>query len=277
MKRDIKIENKNFLTENIFIDKRLCDEDYPLHFHEFYEVEYIYSGAGRVYINNDVYDISGGNTIFMMPNDLERVEVIEPMILLNINFPKNTIQPTLQHFLSESTVTSAIPEAFFDAIFNENKLNSPFDSLYMENIINCILIHIIRNTQLKSNPSLQKNSKKNKLEISQIVASYIRENFRDEISLEILAKKFNYSQNHLSKNFCELFGKTITEYTRDFRLANSLNLLINTDKSVTDICFEVGFSSFSNFLRLFKKKYHTSPGQLRKKGIDEITEIISKQ
>ena len=56
-------------------------------------------------------------------------------------------------------------------------------------------------------------------------------------------------------------GITISAYINQLRLKKSSEMLIFTDKSITEICFECGFRNLSYFLRNFKSKYKISPKQ----------------
>ena len=54
-------------------------------------------------------------------------------------------------------------------------------------------------------------------------------------------------------------GKTLRDFVEDVRLEIAVNLLINTDKTLTEIAYECGFSSQSYFSYAFKKKMNVTP------------------
>ena len=68
--------------------------------------------------------------------------------------------------------------------------------------------------------------------------------------------------------FCYIFKlltqKTFTEYVSDLRIKKSLELLQNTDMSITRICYEVGFNDVTHFCRVFKKSVGLSAKKYRK-------------
>jgi transcriptional regulator GlxA family with amidase domain len=59
-------------------------------------------------------------------------------------------------------------------------------------------------------------------------------------------------------------GITINEYLTQTRLNYATKLLSFSDLPITEICYACGFTSFTNFSRAFKNKYHQSPSAYRK-------------
>ena len=59
-------------------------------------------------------------------------------------------------------------------------------------------------------------------------------------------------------------NKSFTEYVNGIRISESERLLVTTNKSITDIALDVGFSTTSYFIERFKKQIHLTPKQFRK-------------
>jgi AraC family cel operon transcriptional repressor len=74
----------------------------------------------------------------------------------------------------------------------------------------------------------------------------------------------NYDKKYLCHVFKKYMGVTMTDYLNDIRLNYALELLNNTNKTISNIAQHLGFSSVSYFNVIFKKKYGTSPKELRK-------------
>lgn len=83
--------------------------------------------------------------------------------------------------------------------------------------------------------------------IIQEVATYIYEHYADNLSLENVAEKFNLSRSYLSKKFKTATGFGFKEYIINVRIQNACRLLLETNRSITDIAFECGFND-SNYL-----------------------------
>jgi len=97
------------------------------------------------------------------------------------------------------------------------------------------------------------------------IALYVKENYREALSLEKAAKMAGMDRYKFCKAFKERFGKGYISYLNRIRLEKAAELLENFDLNVTDISNFIGFGCIDHFIRIFKKKYGVSPGEYRKK------------
>ena len=74
----------------------------------------------------------------------------------------------------------------------------------------------------------------------------------------------NYSQSHLSRLVKRYFGMTLKQYINELRLQRAYNWIVLTQKPVEEISEELGFSSHSHFCKIFKARFHMTPGALRR-------------
>lgn len=80
-----------------------------------------------------------------------------------------------------------------------------------------------------------------------------------------VSQRAGYSKWHFQKLFQEVTGFSIAAYIRMRRITHAEYLLSQTELSVLEIYIEMGFSSRVSFTRNFKKSYHVSPIEYRKK------------
>ena len=73
-----------------------------------------------------------------------------------------------------------------------------------------------------------------------------------------------YSSAHLNRLFREHFDMTPYEYLHRYKFRYARNLLQNSDMSVSEIAYEVGYSNLSHFFSGFKKYYGITPGECRR-------------
>jgi two-component system response regulator YesN len=92
---------------------------------------------------------------------------------------------------------------------------------------------------------------------------YIEANYRDQISLEEVAKAAHLSASRLAHLFKEQIGMTIIDYLTDVRIKHAKRLLLATNKNCTEICFESGYNNQSYFIRIFKAAVGLTPLQFR--------------
>ncbi len=92
---------------------------------------------------------------------------------------------------------------------------------------------------------------------------YIEENFHKDISLDDISRKLNISPYYFSKLFKEETGENYVEYVTERRMNQAKNLLKNADKSIKEICAEVGYSDPNYFSRIFKKYQGVTPTEYK--------------
>ncbi|AET68470.1 DNA-binding domain-containing protein, AraC-type [Desulfosporosinus orientis DSM 765] len=95
---------------------------------------------------------------------------------------------------------------------------------------------------------------------------YIETHTTEEISIETLAGIAGLSPYYFQRLFKRLVKKTVFEYVRLRRLAQSAQAL-KDNKRIADVAAEYGFSSHANFTRAFKEAYNITPEEYRRKSI----------
>ena len=96
---------------------------------------------------------------------------------------------------------------------------------------------------------------------------FIDDHLDDSIHLSEVASEVNISPYHFCRKFKESTGMTLTHYVAHRRIEQVKEALQNTDRSVTDIAFHVGFQSLSQFNRTFRKIVGLSPTAFKRPKI----------
>jgi AraC-like DNA-binding protein len=91
------------------------------------------------------------------------------------------------------------------------------------------------------------------------------ENFDKHITIPLLARQAGINEAKLKEGFKELFGHSIHAYLLQLRLEKAKQLLQNSDLSVTDITYHIGYSHVTHFTTMFKKETKLTPTEWRKK------------
>ncbi|WP_026614652.1 helix-turn-helix domain-containing protein [Ensifer aridi] len=91
--------------------------------------------------------------------------------------------------------------------------------------------------------------------------------YRDmDLNLDRLARKAGIPTRQISAAINRTTAKNVSQYVNEFRIAEACRLLAETEKSVTEIMFEVGFQTKSNFNREFRRVTDMAPLQWREKN-----------
>src|SRR5678815_1734045 len=87
--------------------------------------------------------------------------------------------------------------------------------------------------------------------------------YAEPLNVRAVAAVANLSEAHFSRSFRATFGETPHRYLQRRRVERSMFLLRETDRSITDICLDVGFSSLGTFSRTFREIVGETPSGYR--------------
>ena len=95
------------------------------------------------------------------------------------------------------------------------------------------------------------------------VRDRIDREYAQPLDVEALARGIHVSAGHLSRQFKQTYGESPYAYLMTRRIERAMALLRRGDISVTDVCFEVGFSSLGTFSTRFSELVGVPPSAYR--------------
>ncbi|PYI56208.1 helix-turn-helix domain-containing protein [Paenibacillus flagellatus] len=90
-------------------------------------------------------------------------------------------------------------------------------------------------------------------------------NMREPVRIDELARAVGLSPSRLSHLFKETTGSSVVETLNAMRLRQAALLLEHTDRTASEVAFDVGFRNYNHFLNQFRKRYGVGPGSYRKR------------
>jgi AraC-like DNA-binding protein len=93
----------------------------------------------------------------------------------------------------------------------------------------------------------------------------LRDVSQTAMTIDGIARTIGISRAHFIRQFEALFGVTPHQYRIDARLDLACDLLARGDRSVTDVCLDVGFSSLGSFSSLFARRIGEAPSVYRRR------------
>ena len=245
---------------------------------------YCKRGRGRLTVEQKEYRVSHG-VLVLIPSGYAYSylpDKNDPMEFLALNFDYDSrsshitvpIPPVRAELFDKSCVIS---QTFFQdtPIFNKplvlDKMNIVESELERINTeyakkeflfeIRCsnLLHSIITRIVLRS---MHETSNRGEI-LAERIIEYIRKNYNNEITLDLLGEVFGYHPNYLNAIFSRHTGKPIYSYLLDLRIGEAINLLENTRASVSEVACAVGFCDSSHFSKIFKKKTGHAPSDFR--------------
>ncbi len=246
--------------------KHTLQNCYPLHWHDFFELEFVLSGTGTQTLNGVVYPMRPGTAYFLSPADFHAIAVDGKMEVLNIMMHEDLVPEALKQksLFEKENLLFYLPEpAFAQAkalgglLVLECEAKLDFYGEAVSHLLHTLFLTVLRCTNTKpvvhaSTPPLAS------------AVSYLHIHFRENPSLLETARAVHVNPNYLSGLFSKELGQTYTAYRNGLKLACAKRLLRTSALSVTEICFAAGFLSLSHFLKTFQKAYGTSPANYRR-------------
>jgi len=129
--------------------------------------------------------------------------------------------------------------------------------------------HISRLESIKALPALAQ-------QLSGVIA-YLHDNYNKSLTLGELAAQVPLSEAQFCRSFKQLTGMPPFQYLIRYRILQSCNELISTNKKVTDIAISNGFNNISYYNRAFLQLMNMTPSEYRKKHIASSSVQSSKK
>jgi AraC family transcriptional regulator, transcriptional activator of the genes for pyochelin and ferripyochelin receptors len=91
---------------------------------------------------------------------------------------------------------------------------------------------------------------------------YLVQNYANPNSLATISKITGLNEFKLKQGFKLLFNSSVIDFLINYRLEKAHELLLNTQKTISEVAYETGYTSAAYFGKAFKKKYGYNPGNL---------------
>ncbi|MGD8189542.1 GH39 family glycosyl hydrolase [Brevibacillus ginsengisoli] len=263
------IEYQSGLPINIFVHRV---HEVELHWHNEIEVIFVLKGSLSIMVGPNHYLLKEKDLILINRNEVHSTyKTGEDNILLAFQ-----INPKFSHsyYPDLGKLTFDVKSFLFDEMHQErfDKIRHYLAQLmWVMNkkgegylfqlviIVNSLLLHLIKyfNPIIVDDVKV-KNHKKNLERLDRII-KYVDENYAQKISLQQISNQEYLSVYYLSHFFKDHVGVPFQEYVIQKRLETSVDLLLHSDQTITDIAASCGFSDIKLFYKHFKKKYKCKP------------------
>lgn len=249
--------------------RKLQKFDSTIHFHEYFEIEFIFDGSAIHYLNGNSIPVKRGYFNLVTPRDFHTYHLSESerIKLFNIAFTRNNISEdilsillknpiTLQGTLDEDTTMDL--EHLFTLLFKE--FQRPSDNF---NFIQRSLLESIITIALDHIPQDDESNIKNSKTINNLLFHIEKEFLNPSLSLVNIADTLKITQNYLGKLIRDYTGLSFNQYVNQKRLKYAANLLKNDSITIQEASENSGFSSTSYFIKLFKSEYGMTPNEYK--------------
>lgn len=248
----------------------------PLHYHNEFELLVATKGKILVQTEGETYLLSEGDGLFINSGLLHTISTTEEphgepgFIAVVFDYSAlcwdqdavytNYVQPLLNGSLEPEPRLHPEACAAVHAICDIHETGSYGGELYIKHCLFHIFYLLLREAK-----TVKLSTQSTKSTIIKTVLDYIKQNYREPITLEQLAKQAHVSREYLCRLFHRLSGSSLIEYLNRYRIRQSTFLLLQTDNSISDIALSCGFSHSSYFGKLFLEYMGDTPTNYRKK------------
>ena len=256
--------------------------EFPMHSHGFDELVIILKGTAMHIIDEQEFPVKVGDVFVIEQNRAHQYQQMHGLALANILFDPEalamsqwdiralpgfhalfSLEPAFraQHnFKSRLQLSDAqlnqINEKIHD-LTRETEQRNPGYRIMARGLFMQLAVTLSR--AYSSTPSEESIDL---LRIGDAIA-HIETHYAEKLTLDELARKSHLSQRHFSRVFQECIGHSPIEHLMHVRCQKAAELLKGTDRTITDIAFDCGFSDSNYFTRCFRRTMNQTPRQYR--------------
>ncbi len=264
-----------------FISRKLpLKSNDNVHSHKNFELNFIESGSGRRIVGDHISRFEAGDLVLMGPNlphcwEVQEEKNAAPSFCIVTHFSEDIMSSDFFKIPELEKVVVLLKQSKRGLRFkmeNDNQIRHILEKMtqleglayYIEMLKVFHLLLQIKEREKLSNPMDHTAIFNRNLEKVNKVYAYVFQNIHEGVKLEEAAALLNMAPS----SFCRFFKKktdlTFMEYVKRVRVGMAAKLLAETDKQITQICFESGYNNLANFNHYFKSIMAKTPSAYRK-------------
>lgn len=238
-------------------------------------IEFIFLISGKIdiYIEGEVYNLKEGDLFLINKNKAYRL--VRPDrkegLILKFSIGKDCYNESLggldktifdsSDFFYSGEKLDFLKYSIASMIYELDLQEKAYEFRVLSSL-NLFISYLLENFQYSLDEKLALENKSNRERLESIV-SYIHQNYDRRIGLKEMADKLHLSYYYLSHFIKDSMGISFKRYVDFIRVGKSLDKLIDSEKTISEIAYEVGFPNPSSYSKSFKNLYDFSPGEYR--------------
>lgn len=263
-----------------FIDAREGKSSVAMaHVHRHFELLYCLKGGYELTVDRQVFALAEGDIALIHPMEPHQTRTMQEgeNAYLVLKFTPESLYSAVQPFHEQKYIfpylhlsglhsdvyttdqlrDSGLPE-LLTRILKERKQEEYGYEIAVRAYVSQVLLWFLR----KRRHDLTMVDER-ALERLQAALHYIREHLDEELHIGVVARELGMGVSTFSRFFSQTTGKSFPAYVRSMRLSRAAELLAGSERSVTDIAVETGFSTASYLILCFRSQYSMTPARFR--------------
>ncbi len=259
-------------------------EQLECHWHDEMELFKVLKGTARVQCGNEYFEVCTGEMVFFNGGELHAAQPLDGTVM---GYDAVVFSPEIlcsgQEDIGRVKYVSPVLEGrlridrvIHGADAREVKMLERFDeavelmrsrpAAYELRVRGCLLDLF---GSLCEGSTAERTSSSGPAQGIKAAIEYIRENYRQPITLEQLAEVSHMSEGHFCRLFKKYTFKTPVQYINSLRLTTAADLLLESSRKEIDVAMDVGFNSLSYFIDMFKQSMGCTPTEFRRNNRPE--------
>lgn len=274
--------NDAFPFSFAYKNTKSSQSELPDHFHDWYEIVYVYRGKGTFFIDHTFYEMKQGDLFLIPGNTIHRAtpDIETPVTSTAIYFSPSIVQtPNLGDsfsYLHCFEQAAAHHNYKFETLLSQRQnLDSGLESIQYEFkhpnlghrqaiLLQLLQLLLFLNRDLGSGTKPSTGDSIAPPMWMREILLYIDQHFCEDIGLKTLSKQASVTPAHFSRVFKQLIGMNITAYIMTKRIIRAKQLLSENDLNISIIAEMCGFESLPHFHAMFKRVLGMTPAAARK-------------
>lgn len=252
--------------------------EYPLHYHDEYELILMTSGTGMEYIGNAVRKFRKGD-LTLIGKGVPHVHICDSMTDATVQtestceilyFPSSLFPADMETVEEYRLIHQLLQKSrggirFGDAalkkgIYGLMKKIRKTDGVKRVQLLLSILDRLASSSDISPvSPLPVLPEKEGFADTVTRIQTYLKKTFREPVSLHAIAREIGMNPNAMCRHFRRETGNTVFQYLARIRIDNACRLLIETGWPVSRIAWESGYANLSHFNRQFRQMTGHTP------------------
>lgn len=252
-------------------------KNYPIHWHYAIEIIYVLKGTLDIFINSTKYPVHEGQIEIINVDEVHHLQGradnevlifhIDPYFferyyadIENMFFYTDTSSANSQTSDEYDELRTYLARVLCETVQRQENYDEEIEHSLVD-----LLYHLLNNFNYLVHEKEELKEDINLFQRYHSILKYISNNYSSNITLQDIAEKEFLSPQYLSHEIKYASGYSFTDLINITRVEESAKLLLSTDKTISEISEEVGFSHTRYFNKNFKIQYKMTPLQFRKK------------
>ncbi|NKB76704.1 MAG: helix-turn-helix domain-containing protein [Gammaproteobacteria bacterium] len=250
------------------------------HYHEEYELHLIVKTSGKLFVGDYIGQFKPGNLVITgprLPHNWISTDMLEPGVEIRdrvILFPDKPIRHASKVLPELGETMPLLDRARYGVEFyGMGELAGKYMdrikgstglirfSIFLQ-LLSTLAVH--QDYQLLSSRQLQSYDDDASLQQISEVVDFVTGNYSSQFTMADLARRWKMTESQFSRYFRRATGNTFTNFVNRIRINKACQMLMESDRYISTICFEVGFNNVANFNRRFMEIKGMTPSNYRR-------------